>query len=216
MNTQWYFYLIQAGEHGPVKFGITQNMATRMVTHQTASPEILRILYQLACADRTHAAIIERNFAGATKVYATLADNEWRLPMVKETSEFADPQSSAAQCSYGHLWPDDSYIRENGSALPICKRCLQQIKKRNLYKERDRYRAAKARLPKRELVDSAEYNRRRYHTDPEASRARNRAIYARRMADPVKRAAYNTRQARNRAKRRALLAAHESQAQIAS
>ena len=123
MNTQWYFYLIQAGEHGPVKFGITQNMATRMVTHQTASPEILRILYQLACADRTHAAIIERNFAGVTKVYATLADNEWRLPLVLETEAANNPEGVPDQCIYGH--------RRSEPGLKLCSKCNAYANRQN-------------------------------------------------------------------------------------
>ena len=122
-NPRWYFYLIQAGENGSVKFGITQNMPARMESAQTGNPEILRKLCVVPCNNREQANRLERNFAGATRTYATLADNEWRLPLVLETEAANNPEGVPDQCIYGH--------RRSEPGFKLCSKCNAYAKRQN-------------------------------------------------------------------------------------
>ena len=177
MNTQWYFYLIQAGEHGPVKLGITERLPKRLIGHQVSNPDVLKILCKIPCEDREHASIIERNFAGATRDYLTAANNEWRLPSIKDLAVFADPLSAEPQCSRGHLWPEELTLRENREGLPMCPICATENHLKSHTKCKGKYRAQNriaAAMKREQYPEQAKANsqrgyakfRDRYQNDP--------------------------------------------------
>ena len=192
MDTQWYFYLIQMGEAGPVKYGITKDWVRRMSSHCGSNPEPLNVLAKIACDSKRDARIIERNFAGATFSYATPANNEWRTADVLNTQAVCDPFDITDQCTRGHSMQTDGdvyyYERRSVDQLPMCRICMSDQGKRNNVKRKkmrkhDPLYADKTRTYGRKAGERFRTNNR--EVCRAKSRKWNNAYYERMRTDPA-------------------------------